>query len=589
MDKLKLILLFVLLIASSQLTVAQSSSSNGNLNISIDETVFIHSNATTFVSGETLFYKLYCLNATNKTPSTISKVAYVELIDSNKENVFKNKLFMENSTGQGDFFVPTTLKTGNYKLIGYTNWMLNKPVSEIFQMDIVVINPFQSNDGKSINAISDAIDSKNETKPDSQKSSTINSIENQNLKLKLNKKTFSNREQIILKIESLSKIPTKGNFSLAVRKLDNLPSERQITPAEFAEKSSGTIVNFQNNEKKLILPELRGEMISGKITSKNGINEVQNITVALSIPGKSFAFKVVKTNHSGNFIFNLEKAYYNSNITIQIIHDNRENYTIRLDNIPGIDYSKISIQPSFNLTPELKESILNRSVMSQIENAYYHKKTDSIIKTEDYNSFFYPTAKEYILDNYTRFPTLKETIIEVTKDVYYQQKDKNYSLHVSNYNIYPQLPEPALVLVNGLLLQNVNELFNYKMKNVSKISTISGLYYFGTKIFNGLISFTTVNNDFINKQSGDYILETSILRPSFKKEYYKIDYADKTKNERIPDFRNQLLWLPEVKLEDKEKTISFFTSDISGTFEIILEGFTDIGIPISLKESIEVN
>jgi hypothetical protein len=582
-------LLLVLLMASRQSTIAQSSSLNGNHNISIDETVFIHSNATTFVSGETLYYKLYCLNATNKTPSTISKIAYVELIDSNKENVFKNKLFLENSTGQGDFFVPTTLKTGNYKLIGYTNWMLNKPVSEIFQMDIVVINPFQSNDGKSTNTIPDAIDSKNETKRDSQKSNTINSIENQNLKLKLNKKTFSNREQIVLKIESLSQIPTKGNFSLSVRKLENLPSERQITPAEFAEKSSGTIVNFQNNENKLILPELRGEMISGKITSKNGTNEVQNITVALSIPGKSFAFKVIKTNYSGNFIFNLEKAYYNSNITIQIIHDNRENYTLTLDNIPGIDYSKISIQPNFNLTPELKESILNRSVMSQIENAYYHKKTDSIIKTEDYNSFFYPTSKEYILDNYTRFPTLKETIIEVTKDVYYQQKDKNYSLHVSNYNIYPQLPEPALVLVDGLLLQNVNELFNYKMKNASKISTISGLYYFGTKIFNGLISFTTVNNDFISKQSGDYILETSILRPSLKKEYYKIDYADKPKNERIPDFRNQLLWLPEVKLEDKEKTISFFTSDLSGTFEIILEGFTDKGIPISLKESIEVN
>lgn len=582
-------LLLVLLMASRQSTIAQSSSLNGNHNISIDETVFIHSNATSFVSGETLYYKFYCLNATNKTPSTISKIAYVELIDSNKENVFKNKLFLENSTGQGDFFVPTTLKTGNYKLIGYTNWMLNKPVSEIFQMDIVVINPFQSNDGKSTNTIPDAIDSKNETKRDSQKSNTINSIENQNLKLKLNKKTFSNREQIVLKIESLSQIPTKGNFSLSVRKLENLPSERQITPAEFAEKSSGTIVNFQNNENKLILPELRGEMISGKITSKNGTNEVQNITVALSIPGKSFAFKVIKTNYSGNFIFNLEKAYYNSNITIQIIHDNRENYTLTLDNIPGIDYSKISIQPNFNLTPELKESILNRSVMSQIENAYYHKKTDSIIKTEDYNSFFYPTSKEYILDNYTRFPTLKETIIEVTKDVYYQQKDKNYSLHVSNYNIYPQLPEPALVLVDGLLLQNVNELFNYKMKNASKISTISGLYYFGTKIFNGLISFTTVNNDFISKQSGDYILETSILRPSFKKEYYKIDYAYKTKNERIPDFRNQLLWLPEVKLEDKEKTISFFTSDLSGTFEIILEGFTDKGIPISLKESIEVN
>ena len=576
--------------ASGQSTLAQQSSSlNENPDISIDETVFIHSNATTFVSGETLYYKLYCLNATNKTPSTISKIAYVELIDSNKENVFKNKLFLENTTGQGDFFVPTTLKTGNYKLIGYTNWMLNQPVSETFQMDISIINPFYSNDEKSINTIPDAIYSKKETKPDPQNSRNINSGENQNLKLKLNKKTFSNREQVTLQIESLTQTPTKGNYSISVRKLDDLPTKNQISTTDFTKSYSNTVIVSRNNEKKLILPELRGEMISGKITSKNGTNEVQNLTVALSIPGKSFAFKVIKTNHSGNFIFNLEKAYYNSNIIIQIIDGNRDNYTITLDNSPGIDYSKVLIQPNFNLTPELKESILNRSIMSQIENAYYPKKTDSIIKTEDYNSFFYPNAKDYILDNYTRFPTLKETTIEVTKEVYYQQKDQNYSLHVMNYNIYPQLPEPALVLIDGLLLQNINELFNYKMKNVYKISIISGLYYFGPKIFNGLISFTTINNDFTSKQSGSYILETSILRPSIKKAYYKIDYTDRTKNERIPDFRNQLLWLPEVKLEDKEKTISFFTSDISGTFEIILEGFTDKGIPVSLKESIEVN
>jgi len=589
LGKLKNTLLFVLLLVCQQPILAQQPiSSNETQNFPIDETVFIHSNATTFVSGERLYYKICCLNASDKTPSSISKVAYVELIDSDKKNVFKNKLFLENATAEGDFFVPTTLKTGNYKLIGYTNWMLNKATSEIFQIDIVIINPFQ-NDRKSIGTIADTTYSKNESKSDSWNSSTINSGRNESLKFKLNKKTFTNREQVNLQIESLTQIPTKGNYSLSVRKVDDLTFGTQMTAATFAEKPYETTASFQDNEKKLILPELRGEMISGKISSKNNSNNVQNVTIGLSIPGKPFAFKVIETDLYGSFIFNLEKAYYNPNIIIQIIDDNRDNYTITLDNMPEIDFTKVSIRSDLNLVSELKETIVNRSVASQIENAYYYKKTDSVIKTEDSKPFFYPVAKEYVLDDYTRFPTLKETIIEVIKEAYYQEKNQNYSLHVMNYDIYPQLAESALVLVDGLLLQDVNELFNYKMKNVYKFSIIAGPYYYGSKIFNGLISITTINDDFPRKENDSSVLETTNLRPSVKKEYYKVNYTDKTKSERIPDYRNQLVWIPEIRLGKAENQFSFLTSDVSGTFEIVLEGFTDQGIPVSLKESINVN
>lgn len=587
MGRLKNTLLFVLLLVYQQPILGQQPiSSNKDQNFPIDETVFIHSNATTFVSGEKFYYKIYCLNASDKTPSSISKVAYVELIDSEKKNVFKNKLFLENATAEGDFFVPTTLKTGSYKLLGYTNWMLNKAASEIFQIDIVIINPFQ-NDRKSIDTIARTTYSKNESKPDSRNSR--NSGKNEKLKFKLNKKTFTNREQVKLQVEPLTQIPTKGNYSLSVRKVDDLTFGTQMTAATFTEKPYETTASFQDNEKKLILPELRGEMISGKISSKNNSNNVQNVTVALSIPGKPFAFKVIKTDLHGNFIFNLEKAYYNSNIIIQIVDDNRDDYTVSLDNMPEIDYTKVSIHSGLNLTYESKETIVNRSVATQIENAYYYKKTDSIIKTEDYKPFFYPVAKEYVLNDYTKFPTLKETIIEVIKEAYYQEKDQNYSLHVMNYDIYPQLQEPALVLVDGLLLQDVNELFNYKMKNVYKFSVIAGPYYYGSKIFNGLISITTVDNDFPRKEKDSSVLETTNLRPSVKKEYYKVDYTDKTKSERIPDYRIQLAWIPEMTLGQGDSQISFFTSDVSGTFEIVLEGFTDEGIPVSLKESIEVN
>jgi predicted RNA-binding protein with RPS1 domain len=582
LGRLKHLLLFALLCSNLQeITAQEINSSSEKQNFYSDETVFLSTNATTFVTGETLYYKLNCLKLSNKTPSNVSKIAYVELVDSDRKTVFKNKIYLENTRGQGDYFVPTTIKTGNYKLIGYTNWMLNQTVAPFFQIDIVIINPFQTTENQAASSIASP-----NAAVEIISLPHIQTIQNDYLKLNLDKKTFSNREQVNIKLTTLNEIAQKGNYSFSVRKLDELPSTKQTTAETFSK--IGSKIEPINKANKIILPELRGEMITGKISSKNNPNDIQNISIGLSIPGETFAFKVVKTDKNGNFIFNIDKPYYNSSINIQIIDENRSNYNIVIDSPSAIDYSTLSFQPNINLIPALSENLLNRSISSQIENAYYNNKSDSILKAKSINAFYEPIAKEYILDDYTRFPTLKETAVEIVKEMYYEKEGNNNNLHLRDISIYTQSPESALVLVDGLLLQNTNELFLYNMKNIYKISIVAGQYFLGPKAFNGIISFITKNHDFVSSQSGSYIIDASILRPTIKKEYFTPNYTDKAKLERIPDYRYQLLWLPEVTLASKETPISFYTSDVTGTFEISLEGFTDQGIPVSLKDTFEV-
>ncbi|HSD13604.1 MAG TPA: hypothetical protein VLB74_03040, partial [Flavobacterium sp.] len=62
----------------------------------------------------------------------------------------------------------------------------------------------------------------------------------------------------------------------------------------------------------------------------------------------------------------------------------------------------------------------------------------------------------------------------------------------------------------------------------------------------------------------------------------------KKENGKIPDYRYQLLWEPEVSLNEKETTLFFYSSDIKGIFEISIEGFTDKGDAVSVKRSILV-
>ena len=78
------------------------------------------------------------------------------------------------------------------------------------------------------------------------------------------------------------------------------------------------------------------------------------------------------------------------------------------------------------------------------------------------------------------------------------------------------------------------------------------------------------------------------MRPLGKKEYFQPDYSS-NKDSRIPDYRHQLLWLPNITLNNEDNNFTFYTSDVKGTFQMTLEGFTSEGKPIHMNEVFEVN
>ncbi len=576
----------MLLIITNTFASAQNSEIIKDSNSgSVNESIFIHLNTTTLLVGEKLLCKLYCINPTNNKQSTLSKIAYISLTNSENQTIFTNKIYLENGNSQGDFFMPTTLPTGNYKLTAYTKLMLNKPEFKKTEIDLFIINPYLENEKNILASNPDIAAKENKT---IQKEAERTKIErNDFFAMQLDKRTSASREKMTFKIKSLKNSPEKGNYSLSIRKIDDLPSIKQKNALEYIQTNKTSAIYL--NKKILYTPELRGEIITGTISNNKQPQELNNKTIALSIPGKSFAMKIVKTNQQGQFKFILDKDTNNSDIVIQVIENDKENYKIELDNQESFNESELKFTNLLKLTVENKKTLEERSVANQIENAYYAINKDSIIPSQQTEPFYHPFEKEYILDDYTRFPSLKETITEVLKEIYYRQTNNNYSIHVrdTHYDL-TNFNEPTLVLVDGLVIQNINELFDYRTENIYKVSLVTGVYFYGPKAFNGIVNITTKNNDYQTKASGDYILKNKIVRPLNKSIYYSPDYSDQTKYERIPDYRYQLLWLPQINLDNTDNPISFYTSDVMGTFEITLEGFTDQGIPISLKDTFEV-
>ena len=111
-------------------------------------------------------------------------------------------------------------------------------------------------------------------------------------------------------------------------------------------------------------------------------------------------------------------------------------------------------------------------------------------------------------------------------------------------------------------------------------------YLYGNKLYDGLISFITKNQTYESNYSGDFLIKSDITIPLQTKKYYTPVYTSNSDLDRIPDYRYQLIWIPELNTSDKN--ILFYTSDKTGKFEIKLEGFSDEGYPVYFNDFFEV-
>ncbi len=577
------ILFFIDYSANSQTSVA-GNNEPGIGNIS-QEKIFVHHNTSFLLTGEYLYYKVYCLNTETNNLSNFSKIAYVELINSKKETVFKHKIILKKGMGYGDYFIPTSLSSGNYKLVSYTQWMRNGEISNFYQNSISIINPFQENQ-KSI--LNDGIISKNDFDTESfdyNKSNQEHHLTNNHIDLQLNSINYSNREKVSLKMHALKSDLSFGNYSISVRKIDNLKIPARNTSFTYIGVNKKPVYVQSVNVK--YLPELRGELLTGKVLLEETGLPVKNIKVALSIPGGNSIFKIANTNSNGIYYFNIKKEYDNKNATIQIIDTDKNKYKLIINKQLPIEYKNIEFY-DFKITSAEKELILNHSISNQIENAYARKKSDSIKSLETISPFYHNKAKEYLLDDYTRFKTLKETFVEIIPEIYSRQKKGQLTFHVRIFEKEIESGLIPLVIIDGNLVQDHTKIADFDTNRIKTISVVSEMYMYGSKLFEGVISINTFKGDYKNPISTNAIKNIKLSKPLAHKQYFNQTYNNTENSNRIPDYRRQLLWNPDFTFDKSEKIIDFYTSDVNGDFEICLEGFTSGGEPVTIRKVIHV-
>lgn len=530
------------------------------------EKIFIHLNTNSLLTGETLLYKISCLNKLNNQYSNLSKIAYIEILNDKKERISQQKIELKNGTGQGDFFIRNSLKTGNYKIISYTKWMKNK--NYFTATDLYIINPYQPKIKKS--SAANTLKIQNHT---AKVSSTL-----KNNIIVLNKKEYSKREKVSFSINLHKKEITSNNLSVSVRKIENqFYSQKKNSLMFLQEKSKAGI----SNDKITDTPDIRGDIIKGQVISKSNNKPVEDIKVSLSIIQRNGFFLISNTDKNGYFYFIIDNFRKTEKSYIQLIDATFKDYKIILAKESLLNFDHLTFK-KLNTTNLLDSLIDKKSTYIQIENAYKNLKQDQISIEKVTSSIPNYLFKKYSLDNFTRFKTIEETLIEIIPNTWSNTSKDNTTFHVyvNDNTGYNRLP---LLLIDGFIVNNHNELANIKMNTVDAINISHNIFKFNSVIYKGIISINTYKGEYEPKTRE--LLSINLKQPLANKKYFFQNYS-KSNNKRIPDFRTQLFWDPNLNVSQKE--ISFFTSDVSGNFEIEIEGFTNDGEPISLRKNFKV-
>lgn len=577
----KIIILLILVFAPLHNWGQSNDQAVGNLSSIPQERLFVHLNNSFPFVGEYLYYKVYVLNASKVESSVISKLAYVELVGENNEVVFHHKLELRQGMGQGDFFIPVSIPSGNYKLLAYTKWMLNEGIKGIFQADIGILNPYQSEQNGMTQRDSTYQAVQNSEESSSMKSGTMNSP----LLIQMDKMVYGNRQKVELSITPKGSASIQGNYSISVRKIDPLDKPARTTFHGFTQDHipSGKLQNPS------IWPEIRGEILSGSITSITEGTPNQNLKIAASFQGQNDELDIVDVDSQGKFNAILDTNVESDNVTLQILGEQRQDYRVLLDDPAHPSYSELRFH-QFKIDKTKEDYIVARSLHNQVENRFYSAKPDSVITQDPLIPFYGNTLETFVLENFNKFSSVREVMVEIVDNVWVQDyTDKKSEFKIRPYDFGAGSPWPAMLLVDGVLLWNHEPIINLNPGNIKSFKVNRNTYQLGTQVFGGTLVVETIDGTFENPEYGNFILKTS-LNPSFPhKNYYKQYYSEGDSSyDHIPDFRHQLLWKPDVKIESEGYNLDLYTSDVDGEFEVILEGFTTSGNAISLKSRFSV-
>jgi hypothetical protein len=525
-----------------------------------EEKMEVHISHGSAFAGELLWFKVYCTSPLFPKEE-LSSLAFVELINSENASLLREKILLQHGEGSGEFEIPANLPTGIYHILAYTNWMKNFGEGSFSNKELVIVNPYQP-----FNKAQDKTDSLKTSKESSFSATSGNKI-----KIIADKKIYSTRQQVSLKIEGngANGMALSGDFSVSVyRKEPQMIYNSQLNIGQGSNKYP-EIITFW--------PDYKGIRLSGKLLD-NSDNPVPGSAVTEAIPGPGTDIKQSITDSNGDFNFLLKS---------------REGEQEIVFTLPGQD-TKMSLEESFwngfRKSPDNQPLTLNAEAVSYLKAKFAHYQFQSRFKKQNTipnipgkivkdSSVFYSNPYQLIkLNDYFVLDSLREYFHELVPSVRYSQRRNEIDISVRDSVNSSYLEDKPGVFLDGVLYNDYAAIANIPVKEVDRIAVLPKIYYYRDFSFGGIIDIHTVKSDFNSVKPLSNM--TRIIFPmadACKWKFTSPDYSVPGSTSRIPDFRYLLYWEPNVKIDNSTVKVQFYTGDIKGIYIVKVIGISENG------------
>ncbi len=349
---------------------------------------------------------------------------------------------------------------------------------------------------------------------------------------------------------------------------------------------------LQNNKQYFTyVPEYNGHIITGTVTSQPTGKPVMNVETYLSAPGLRTQFTTAVSDSSGKLGYEMKNFYGSGSITLQTSQARKNNYQLTINN-PFSSMPATTVPQLFLLPAANPVTLQQHSLSMQVQNIYSAEKSNRFsLPVSDTSAFYLHPDATYYLDDYTRFTTMEEILREYVKLVNVRKREGIYYLDVFDLSGNKILTSNPLVLLDGVPIQDMNELLKLDPLKLRKLDVVNRRYIMGATIFDGILNWESINGDMAGYTLPPAAITLDYAALNEEREFYSPVYdMPANAGSHLPDFRNLLYWNPNITTSGSNTQHAvFYSSDLPGKYVVVLQGISASGLSGSQVTSFQVN
>jgi hypothetical protein len=537
----------------------------------IRERVYISTDREVYVAGDAVWMSAWCLDASSGELSSFSKTAYVE-VHSATGLVQTGKISLDKGRGAGRLTLPTTLPTGPYRLFAYTRLGASEegfdplPGARTFS----VFNTFSA----------DRVPGGVEVVEELPLASAP--VSAGALQLSVADAASSSKARIVLSNPGKEAV----SFSLSVHHDDGIPAPESARITDFVREVHAlpSARGFDTS----VVPDYEGEIIRARVagTDEEGVKAVVDKYAVMSSPGSGENLYTDYIKEDGIVSFYTSNIYGDQEMFLEIENLDRGS-VCHLELVsPFLDLPAGSFKP-MPLHPDWASALKLRGLGMQLEKNFDADTLYTALPARTHLVLDEQECRQYNLDDYTRFQLMEEVFVEYIPEVRVRSVGGKKEIQVWTSNPlggFTFQNGKTLALLDGVPVLDHEKILSYDPNLVKRIDIYTHGYFFGTRIFEGVLNFVTFKGTLPSMEFADNVRIVDFQGCSIP-----LAYTCEGVGSDYPDYRQTLYWHPMLTLAPGERVeVECKTPAYGGRFEVVAEGLTTGNDPVRAVAAFEV-